>query len=106
VEGWTGGSSLRRTEAEHLVAAMLLEGFFKEDFLISPYNTISYLVEGQRGENGLNNLIVYTPKICEEEKPLKKKRSGDEMAGRGKKKHKIMPKNQTTPELIELVESD
>jgi len=82
-EGWKGGG-LTRSQAEHLLSVMLLEGHLKEDFLISPYNTISYLVEGARGELGLDGLNVRVPL---EDKEVRKRAS--KVSSNDAKKSKI-----------------
>ena len=33
---------------EHIVASLLIDGYLKEDFHYTPYNTISYLLPGNR----------------------------------------------------------
>ena len=37
-----------RTQMEIIVAKLLIEGYFREDFHFTPYNTISYILPGNR----------------------------------------------------------
>ena len=37
-----------RTQMETIVAKLLIEGYFREDFHFTPYNTISYILPGSR----------------------------------------------------------
>lgn len=51
---------LPRERAENIVAFLLIDGFLKEDFHFTPYNTISYIVPGPKAEAGVppSSLIV------------------------------------------------
>ncbi|KAK3881526.1 hypothetical protein Pcinc_014043 [Petrolisthes cinctipes] len=44
---------LRRDRAESIVAFFLIDGFLREDFHFTPYNTISYILPGPKAEAGL-----------------------------------------------------
>ena len=47
-----------RFQMEIIVAKLLIEGYFKEDFHFTPYNTISYILPGNRSLRSPLNLDV------------------------------------------------
>ncbi|XP_071532180.1 ATP-dependent DNA helicase Q1-like isoform X2 [Panulirus ornatus] len=53
-------AGLSRDRAENIVAFFLVDGFLREDFHFTPYNTISYIVPGPKAESGLSpsSLVV------------------------------------------------
>lgn len=54
---------LNRTDCETVVGFLLCEGYFQENFHMTPYNTISYIIEGPRSMFRRQGNSQYTPKI-------------------------------------------
>lgn len=51
--------SLVRSECEAVVGLLLVDGYLREDFHITPYATISYLLQGPRAHPGCQSTIEY-----------------------------------------------
>lgn len=51
--------SLSRSECESVLGLLIIDSFLKEDFHITPYNTISYIIPGPRADFGLNRALIY-----------------------------------------------
>ena len=47
-----------RTQMETIVAKLLIEGYFREDFHFTPYNTISYILPGSRNLRSPLNMDI------------------------------------------------
>ena len=47
-----------RTQMEIIVAKLLIEGYFREDFHFTPYNTISYILPGNRNLRSPLNMDI------------------------------------------------
>ena len=39
----------KKSQIEHIIASLLIDGYLREDFHYTPYNTISYILPGNRG---------------------------------------------------------
>ena len=64
-----------RPQMESIVAKLLIEGYLKEDFHFTPYNTISYILPGSRSiRTPLNMEILNEGKISPKKSAAKKKK--------------------------------
>ncbi len=82
VPGWSGGRGTSRRTGELAIAALLLKGVLKEDFLFTPYNTISYIVLGPTTSK--TSIVIDVPKETGETAEVerkKKKRRPDKVSG-------------------------
>ena len=43
---------------EHIVASLLIDGYLREDFHYTPYNTISYILPGNRNLRSPLNMDI------------------------------------------------
>ena len=49
-----------KSQIEHIVASLIIDGYLKEDFHYTPYNTISYILPGNRS-NIIKPLVMSVP---------------------------------------------
>lgn len=98
---------MNRLEAEHVVAALLLSGALKEDFLFTPYNTISYVVAGPAAARrpALEEEVWVPADGGGKKTATKKKRAAAEM-GQKKEGPKKRQRAKEPPETVCLVSSD
>ena len=59
---WKPGKNLSQIHAEQVILTMLHDGVIKEDFVFTPYNTISYIVVGDQELNRDKFEKFYVPK--------------------------------------------
>lgn len=72
---WKPGKNLSQIHAEQVILTMLQDRVIKEDFVFTPYNTISYIVVGDRDLNRDKFETFYVPKEGKTANASKRKKS-------------------------------
>ncbi len=74
IPNWAKDPALSRLDVEFTLVHLLLEGYLKEDFQFTPYQTISYLVAGPRELAGDSVGPVTVPSVVSSPKGRTNKR--------------------------------